>query len=98
MATRDDIVAFIDERIGGIDSLEQAPMLADGLEDAFIGISQAAFGEPVRAVYSANKVVAKFIREGMSGEEAWEFYDFNVLGAYVGETTPLFVEEFGQGG
>jgi hypothetical protein len=28
----------------------------------------------------------------MSYEEAIEWYDFNIIGAYVGEKTPVFME------
>jgi hypothetical protein len=29
----------------------------------------------------------------MSEEEAWEYFDFNIAGAYVGEHTPFFLEK-----
>jgi len=32
-------------------------------------------------------------RDGMSEDDAVEFFDFNVLGAYVGERTPIFVPQ-----
>jgi len=32
-------------------------------------------------------------RDGMSYEEAREFYEFNIVGAYVGPGTPVFVED-----
>ena len=31
--------------------------------------------------------------EDMSEEEAIEYYYFNVVGSYVGEKTPMFVED-----
>jgi hypothetical protein len=31
-------------------------------------------------------------RDGMTQEEAYEFLDFNVVGSYVGDLTPIFVE------
>jgi hypothetical protein len=30
----------------------------------------------------------------MTEEEAWDYYSFNMLGAYVGESTPVFLELF----
>lgn len=30
-------------------------------------------------------------RDGMTYEDAQEYYDFNVVGAWVGEATPCFV-------
>jgi hypothetical protein len=31
------------------------------------------------------------VRDGMDYDEAYEFFEFNTLGAYVGEQTPVFV-------
>jgi len=65
-------------------------LLADGLEDAFIGVS-CGFG-PNKALYDWEKCVKVFMeRDGMSYEEAVEWMDFNVTGAYVGEQTPEFI-------
>jgi hypothetical protein len=33
------------------------------------------------------------IKEGMSEEEAEEYFQFNVEGAWVGENTPIFLEK-----
>ena len=33
----------------------------------------------------------KLIDDGMSIEEAEEFFEYNQLGAWVGETTPVFI-------
>lgn len=68
-------------------------LLADGLEDAFIGVTSNHHHAQV-AVYSHEKCIKIFIdRDGMSEEEAEEFFQFNTLGAYVGKHGPLFVAE-----
>jgi|TARA_R110002153_G_scaffold15061_1_gene54137 hypothetical protein len=65
-------------------------LLADGLEDAFIGVS-CGFG-PNKAIYDWDKCVEVFMnRDGMTYEEAVEWIDYNVTGAYVGEQTPEFI-------
>ena len=33
-------------------------------------------------------------RDGMTYEEAFEFFDFNIMGAWVGKKTPMFLESF----
>jgi hypothetical protein len=33
-------------------------------------------------------------RDGMSEDDAVEFMEFNVVGAYVGELTPLFLHDW----
>jgi len=66
-------------------------VLADGLDDAFVGVGNA-FGGTTCAVYDKDKVIEILMtRDGMTHDEAWEFFDFNIAGAYVGEATPIFV-------
>jgi|TARA_R110002110_G_scaffold39230_1_gene126990 hypothetical protein len=66
-------------------------LLADGFEDALIGIGTRFTYEV--AVYDQDKCIKILVeRDGMDVDEAQEFFDFNVTGAYVGEHTPVFVE------
>jgi hypothetical protein len=64
---------------------------ACGLDDAIVGVGQRCGSVDV-IVYDAQKIVDIFVeRDGMNREEAWEFFEFNVLGAYVGEATPIYL-------
>jgi hypothetical protein len=66
---------------------------ANGLEDAIIGVG-SRMNMPDVLIYSYNKCVKIFMeREGWTHEEAIEWMDFNVVGAWVGDTTPIFVHE-----
>ncbi len=66
-------------------------MLVMGLDRAFIGLTREWSGH-VRAVYDYDKAVKHFMRrDKMTEEEATEHMEFNVVGAYVGEATPLWV-------
>ena len=66
---------------------------ADGLDDSIIGVGNR-INMPEVLIYSYNKCVDIFMnRDGMTHEEAVEWMDFNVVGAWVGETTPIFVHE-----
>lgn len=66
---------------------------ADGLEEAIIGVG-GRMNMPDVLIYSYNKCVQIFMeRDGMTHEEAVEWMDYNVVGAWVGETTPIFVHE-----
>ena len=66
---------------------------ANGLEDAIIGVG-SRMNMPDVLIYSYNKCVKIFMeKEGWTHEEAIEWMDFNVVGAWVGETTPIFVHE-----
>jgi hypothetical protein len=67
--------------------------LADGFEDAFLGIARQ-FGKPF-ALYDREKCIDILVnRDGMSHEEAEEYFQFNVEGAWVGESTPAYLEKF----
>lgn len=70
---------------------DETILLADGFEDAFIGIGRQ-FGNGL-AVYDRFKCIQILIEEGMTEEEAEEYFQFNVEGAYVGENTPIFLEQ-----
>jgi hypothetical protein len=62
---------------------------ADGLDDGIIGIEENS----MRLVYSKSKVIEILMSEDMTEEDALEHYYFNIVGAYVGEKTPIFVED-----
>jgi hypothetical protein len=66
-------------------------LLADGFEDAFVGIVESNGSHP-KALYNEDKCLDILIeRDGMLYEEAVEYFQFNVTGAYVGEYTPAFI-------
>jgi hypothetical protein len=73
-------------------------LLADGYEAAILGVAERC-GQPALVVYDADKCIEILMqRDGMSHEEAQEFFAFNTVGAWAGEMTPLFLwrrpEEF----
>ena len=62
--------------------------------EAFLGVTN---DDPPKAVYSEEKVLDVFVyRDGMTYEEAIDFFEFNVRGAYVGDQTPLFILSFDE--
>jgi hypothetical protein len=71
-------------------SFNEEALLADGLEDALIGVAERC-SHPALAVYDAEKCIEIMARRGMDREDAEEFFSFNTLGAWVGEGTPLFL-------
>jgi len=65
----------------------------DGFDGAFIGPARRC-GQPTLAAFSVAKCIQILMeRDGMSYEEAVEFFDFNVLGAWLGEGTPIWVDD-----
>ena len=66
-------------------------MFMDGLDSAIIGVAQV-HGNPVVA-YSTEKILDNLVDQGMGFDEAREFMMFNILGAYMGEFTPLVIDD-----
>lgn len=71
--------------------LENGDMIADGLDEAIIGVATMTNGVR-RVVYSTPKCIEIFVKDGMSEEEAEEYFEHNTLGSYIGEQTPIFIE------
>ena len=71
---------------------EGVALKADGFDEAIIGSAERC-GLPIMVAYDWDKCVDILrARDGMSLEEAIEFMNFNVTGAYMGEGTPVFVK------
>ena len=68
---------------------DEGLLFADGFDDAIIGICPSSF----RVVYSRSKAI-NILSEDMSLEDAVEFAEYNTFAAYVGERTPIWVEDF----
>ncbi len=75
-----------------LDSLgdDEEVLLADGFEAAFIGVARQ-FGQPI-AVYKKSRCLSCLVKQGMSHEEAEEYFAFNTEGAWVGAGTPAFLD------
>lgn len=84
MPTRDEINEYLE-------SIGENTLLMDGFDEAFIGFSRR-INEPILACYSYDKMIDVLIkRDGMEYEEAMEYVDYNCVGAWVGEQTPIIV-------
>ncbi len=75
----------------GIQEPNPEALFMDGLDDAIIGIGNQ-YSHPPVVVYDEGRIIACLtIDQGFSYEEAWEWYGFNIAGAWVGENTPIIV-------
>ena len=63
---------------------------ADGFDGAIIGVGQRCGRENI-VVYDQEKCIGILMHEGMSREDAEEYFQFNTLGAWLGEETPMWV-------
>lgn len=81
--TRDEINDYVDEHYP-----EEEVLLLDGLDEAFIGLTTT----DIRAVYSVQKII-EILSKDMSEEDAYEYFSYNIECAYVGEKTPLYINQ-----
>ena len=65
-------------------------VFCDGYDDCIIGIVEKYGSEPC-VCYDLNKMIAKMVSDGMTEYEAYEHFNFNILGSYVGKDTPCFM-------
>jgi hypothetical protein len=64
-------------------------MFADGFDDAIVGLEPSS----LRVIYDINSMVLILTKDDeMTTSEAIEYLEYNVLNAYVGEKTPIYIE------
>lgn len=81
--TRDEVAEFNEELL----------MLEPSYFDkAIVGVVTNVKNQSV--CYDTNKIIKILMKEdGMTEEEAREFFEFNILGSWVGEFTPVYLEK-----
>ena len=65
----------------------------DGFDHCIVGICTRFGQEPIVA-YDLEKVILELESQGMTREEAEEFFEYNQLGAGMGVLTPCFISLF----
>ena len=66
-------------------------MVLDGLDEALVGVVYR-FGQIPLAAYDRSKILEILMRDGIGRQEAIEYFEYNIIGAWVGEGTPVFIE------
>ena len=67
-------------------------MFVDGFDDAIIGLDTS--GDVFRVIYDREKMIDILRdRDRMDLDEAIDYLEYNVWGAYVGEGTPIYAHE-----
>mgnify|MGYP000547275406 CR=1 FL=1 len=64
-------------------------LIADGFDEAIIGIDDSS----MRIIYSVAKCI-HILEKDMETIDAVEYFGYNVKGAYVGDKTPIWCEDF----
>lgn len=74
---------------------ESELMFADGHDDAILGIVER--DGIALVVYDTAKIIKRLrTRDRLSYDEAEEFFEYNIGGAFMGEQTPLFLRRIGR--
>jgi len=68
----------------------EGAVLLTGFDDCIVGIVEEFGGN--RVLYSKEKIIQKLI-EDMSEEEAYEYFDYNIIGGYFGDQNPVFLSK-----
>lgn len=77
---------------GEIQILAPDAYMCDGYDEAIIGVAEKIGSQPIIA-YSQEKIIDILMkRDSMSYNEAVEFFEFNIAGAWTGENTPIFIQ------
>jgi hypothetical protein len=67
--------------------------LCDGFDEAIIGMAERINLSHVVA-YDVDKMLEIMVeRDGMTYEEVMEYFDYNILGAWMGEYTPVYIRK-----
>lgn len=62
---------------------------AEQFDTCILGVAERCGLGPV-VLYDADKVIQALVDEGMPEDDALEHFYHNIVGAYMGEKTPLF--------
>lgn len=69
-------------------------LFCDGFDEALVGVAHRP-SEPTVACYDINKMIEILVtRDNMEEDDALEYILYNVIGAYMGENTPVYLEEY----
>ena len=69
-------------------------LFADGFDSAIMGVVQDPWQDnTTRVLYSIERILKTLMdRDEMTYEDASEYFEYNIRGAYMGKYTPLFLD------
>ena len=74
-----------------LEPIGRETIFIDGFDMAIMGITEV--DEGYKVCYDIGRILELLVLEhDMDEQEAIEYYDFNIGGAYVGPLTPIFVQ------
>lgn len=82
-----------EEKIDMIAEMNEEAIEFNGIEGALIGWVERFGLEPI-LIYDYDKTIRCLMDEGMTEEEAVEWYGYNTIGTWAGDGTPCFLHRF----
>ena len=79
------------EIIEAVSDNPEAEFLPEEYHPALVGVGWR-FNDGPLPVYDLDKVLEILTEDGSSMEEALDWYQYNMVGAWLGSGTPIFVE------
>lgn len=73
-----------------LEKIDPDLLYATGFDDCILGLT---FRETVPVVLYSTQKAIRNLEENMNHADACDYFYFNVKGAYVGERTPVFIED-----
>lgn len=83
-------MSSIDEFLEYVSEMNDEALYPTDLKEAVIGIVERFGSKPLILLDKSKCLEIYKKRDGMTEEEAKEFFEFNVIGAWMGEGTPCF--------
>ena len=77
------------EEIAGFSLYENEMLIMDGYDDCIDGVVER-FGMNPIVCYNKQKILDK-LQKDMTEEEAHEWFEFNQIGGWHGDSTPCFI-------
>ena len=65
---------------------EEEFLFIEGMDEAILGVEEYS----MRIIYSVQKCIEILMRDEMNELEAVEYFEYNILYAYVGKKSPIF--------
>lgn len=77
-----------------LEAMGDSAYVVKGMDAAIIGLTYDKVVGCWRVCYDVSACLDIFMqRDGMTYEQAVEFYNFNIADAYYGDSTPIFIEQ-----
>lgn len=83
---REKIDAYVEEFYPEYDTV----ILFEDLDNTLIGIGVGQDGKP-KSVYDVHKIIDCLVDGGMTEEESWEWFEFNIEGTKFSTTEVIYV-------